>query len=328
MKAKTITEKTNLHPRNLDRFGYDFEELIQKSPELKPFVSANKHNPDALEETIDFSNPDAVKSLNKALLLSHYDIQNWDIPKNYLCPPIPGRADYIHYIADLLASSNNGIIPEGETVQGLDIGVGANCIYPIIGNSAYGWSFVGTDTDLKAIENCSAIIEENPKLIDAISLQQQTESRFIFKNIITPEDKFTFTICNPPFHASQDEATKSTIRKINNLENAKTTTRGTAERSDAKPVLNFGGHNAELWCEGGELGFVTQMIYESAKYPMQCLWFTTLVSKKENLSSLYKTLNKVSVVEIKTIDMAQGQKTSRIIAWTFLSEAQQKAWKF
>ncbi|WP_394344776.1 23S rRNA (adenine(1618)-N(6))-methyltransferase RlmF [Flavobacterium gawalongense] len=314
IKPKTITEKTNLHPRNLDRFGYDFEQLIKNCPELQHFVAVNEHH----IKTLDFSNPEAVKSLNKALLVTHYDIQDWDIPKNYLCPPIPGRADYIHYIADLLASTNNGIIPEGETVQGLDIGIGANCIYPIIGNSAYGWSFVGTDIDLKAIENCSKIIESNPKLIDAISLQQQTEARFIFKNIITPEDKFTFTICNPPFHASQQEATKSTLRKINNLEQTKTT----------KPVLNFGGHNAELWCEGGELGFVTQMIYESAKYPMQCLWFTTLVSKKENLSSLYKTLNKVSAVEVKTIDMAQGQKTSRIVAWTFLSEAQQKAWKF
>ena len=315
---RSITEKTNLHPRNLDRFGYDFKQLIAKSPDLKSFVSVNEYK----IETIDFSNPDAVKALNKALLLSHYDIQNWDIPKNYLCPPSPGRADYIHYISDLLASSNNGIIPEGEAVQGLDIGVGANCIYPIIGNSTYGWSFVGTDTDLKAIENCSSIIEDNPELIDAISLQQQTESRFIFKNIITPEDRFTFTICNPPFHASQDEATKSTIRKLNNLESRR------AESKVTKPVLNFGGHNAELWCEGGELGFVTQMIYESAKYPMQCLWFTTLVSKKENLSSLYKTLNKVSAVEIKTIEMAQGQKTSRIVAWTFLSKQQQKEWKF
>ncbi|QZK89805.1 23S rRNA (adenine(1618)-N(6))-methyltransferase RlmF [Flavobacterium sp. CHNK8] len=312
------TEKTNLHPRNLDRTGYDFKELITTYPSLSEFVKTNEHG----TETIDFSDPEAVKALNKALLMQHFDIQNWDIPNNYLCPPIPGRADYIHYLADLLASSNNGVIPEGETVQGLDIGVGANCIYPLIGCSVYGWSFVGTDIDTKAIQNCSAIIENNPKLIDLISLQQQTESRFIFKNIITPEDKFTFTICNPPFHASQDEATKSTLRKINNLQSNSSTSKTT------KPVLNFGGHNAELFCEGGELGFVTQMIYESAKYPMQCLWFTTLVSKKENLSSLYKTLNKVSAVEIKTIDMAQGQKTSRILAWTFLSSAQQKAWKF
>lgn len=314
IKPKTITEKTNLHPRNLDRFGYDFDQLITISPELEKFVSINEH----AIKTIDFSNPEAVKALNKALLNTHFGIQNWDIPANYLCPPIPGRADYIHYLADLLASSNNGIIPEGETVQGLDIGIGANCIYPIIGNAAYGWSFVGTDIDEKAIQNCKKIIQNNPNLIDAISLQLQTESRFIFKNIFTPEDKFTFTICNPPFHNSKEEATKASIRKINNLENTRT----------KNPVLNFGGQNAELCCEGGEIGFVTQMIYESAKYPMQCLWFTTLVSKKENLSSLYKTLNKVSAVDIKTIDMAQGQKTSRIVAWTFLSHEQQKAWKF
>jgi 23S rRNA (adenine1618-N6)-methyltransferase len=314
MKQKTITEKINLHPRNLDRFGYDFDQLIQISPELESFVFINEH----AVKTVDFSNPEAVKALNKALLVTHYDIQNWDIPKNYLCPPIPGRADYIHNIADLLAAGNNGIIPEGETVQGLDIGIGANCIYPIIGNSTYGWSFVGTDIDEKAIQNCKKIIQDNPRLMDAVSLQLQTESRFIFKNIITPEDKFAFTICNPPFHNSKEEATKSSIRKINNLENTRT----------KNPVLNFGGQNAELWCEGGEIGFITQMIYESAKYPMQCLWFTTLVSKKENLTSIYRTLNKVSAVEVKTIDMAQGQKTSRIVAWTFLTETQRKAWKF
>jgi 23S rRNA (adenine1618-N6)-methyltransferase len=105
-------------------------------------------------------------------------------------------------------------------------------------------------------------------------LQQQTEARFIFKKIYA-EDKFTFTICNPPFMRHKMRLPKK--RKINNLESQSAATKTT------KPILNFGGHNAELWCEGGELGFVTQMIYESAKYPMQCLWFTTLVSKKENL---------------------------------------------
>ncbi|MDI1315731.1 23S rRNA (adenine(1618)-N(6))-methyltransferase RlmF [Flavobacterium sp.] len=314
MKAKNTTEKTTLHPRNLHRFHYDFEQLIAAYPSLKEFVFINEH----ATETIDFSNPEAVKALNKALLLSNYDIQNWDIPADYLCPPIPGRADYIHYLADLLADSNDGVIPEGETVVGLDIGIGANCIYPIIGNSVYGWSFVGTDIDEKALQNCKTIIGNNPKLMDAISLQSQIESRFIFKNIILPEDKFTFTICNPPFHNSAEEAEKSALRKVNTLTNTK----------NSKAILNFGGQNAELWCTGGEIGFITQMIYESAKYPMQCFWFTTLVSKKENLKNIYKILSKVGAVTIKTIDMAQGQKISRIVAWTFLSEMQQKNWKF
>ena len=314
MKRTKQPEKKNLHPRNQHRLGYDFDSLIQILPELKNFVGINEHQ----IQTLDFSNPDAVKALNKALLLAYYDIQFWEIPSTFLCPPIPGRVDYIHYLADLLAKSNNGVIPKGETVQGLDIGIGANCIYPILGNAVYGWSFVGTDIDEKAIQNCKKIIEKNPKLIDAISLQLQTEPRFIFKNIMESEDKFAFTICNPPFHNSKEEATKVALRKVNNLSTNKTTT----------PTLNFGGQNAELWCPGGELGFITQMIYESAKYPMHCLWYTTLVSKQAHLNSLYKTLNKVNAANISTIDMAQGQKTCRILAWTFLTEKQQKEWKF
>lgn len=314
MKNTKSPEKTTLHPRNPHRFRYDFDTLIQSFSELKQFVFNNEHG----SNTIDFANPEAVKALNKAILISDYDIEYWDIPKNYLCPPIPGRADYIHYLADLLANTNNGIIPEGENIVGLDVGIGANCIYPIIGNHEYHWSFVGTDIDENALQNCKKIIGNNPHLIEAISLQLQVEPRFIFKNIILPEDKFAFTICNPPFHASQDEATKAALRKVNNLEDKKSN----------KPVLNFGGQNAELWCNGGEIGFITQMIYESVKYPLQVFWFTTLVSKKDNLRSIYKTLNKVGAFEIKTIEMAQGQKISRFVAWTFLSEKQQKDWKF
>jgi len=314
MKNTITTEKTTLHPRNPHRFRYDFEKLTASYPELISFVFVNEDE----IESIDFANPEGVKALNKSLLISEYEIQNWDLPNNYLCPPIPGRADYIHYIADLLAESNDGIIPENENVVGLDIGIGANCIYPIIGNHSYHWNFVGTDIDENAIQNCKKIISENPKLIEAISLQLQIEPRFIFKNIILPEDKFAFTICNPPFHSSQAEATKASIRKETNLKKERI----------KNPILNFGGQNTELWYEGGEFAFITQMIYESVKYPLQVFWFTTLVSKKDNLKSIYKTLNKVGAVEIKTIEMAQGQKTSRFVAWTFLSKKQQKDWKF
>lgn len=316
--TKPTTEKSTLHPRNKNKFRYDFELLIKCNPELKKFVLKNEHDTESNGQTIDFSNPNAVKALNKSILISNYNLKSWDIPNDYLCPPIPGRADYIHYIADLLAQSNKGIIPVGDDVIGLDVGIGANCIYPIIGNAEYQWSFVGTDIDENAIQNCKKIISENPKLIDAISLQLQSEPRFIFKNIILSEDKFAFTICNPPFHSSQEDANQANLRKINNLGSEKTT----------KPSLNFGGQSKELWCSGGEIGFVTQMIFESVKYPLNCFWFTTLVSKKDNLKSIYKTLNKVEAVEIKTIEMEQGQKTSRIVAWTFLSKKQQDDWKF
>lgn len=314
MKNNSNPEKSSLHPRNKHRSRYDFDVLLHKTPELKTFIYTNEHG----IETIDFSNPLAVKTLNKALLKTYYGILDWNLPEDYLCPPIPGRADYIHQIADLLAAENQNMIPTGEAIMGLDIGVGANCIYPILGNSEYGWSFVATDIDATALENCVSIIEKNPHLSEVISLQQQVNSRYIFKDIIQPEDKFAFTICNPPFHDSKEEAAKSASRKVSNLTNQKT----------ANPILNFGGQNNELWCEGGELAFINQMIYESVKYPKQCFWFTTLVSKKDNLKSIYKTLNKVEAAAIKTIEMNQGQKISRLVAWTFLSEKQRKEWKF
>lgn len=313
-KSKAVAEKTILHPRNLHRQGYDFAELIKTCPGLEPLIFTNKYH----SETIDFSDPKSVKLLNKALLQFFYGVANWDIPDGRLCPVVPGRADYLHYIADLLASKNNNNLPEGRKVCGLDIGVGANCIYPLIGHAAYGWTFVGTDTDKHAIRNCIEIIAANPELHDAISLQLQSESHCIFKNIIEPDDQFAFTICNPPFHTSAEEAAKGNLRKTTNLNH----------RKAPKPILNFGGKNAELWCEGGEIGFITQMICESAKYPKQVFWFTTLVSKHENLKSIYKMLKKVNAGEIRTIEMAQGQKNSRFVAWTFLSETEQQNWKF
>ncbi len=117
-------------------------------------------------------------------------------------------------------------------------------------------------------------------------------------------------MCNPPFHASMDAAAKGTQRKWKNL-----------GKGDSNK-LNFGGQNAELWCPGGELQFIANMIDESTAFADQCLWFTTLVSKKDNLKPLYKLLNKAKVAEVKTVDMAQGQKTSRFIAWSFINKNQ------
>ena len=63
------------------------------------------------------------------------------------------------------------------------------------------------------------------------------------------------------------------------------------------------------------------MIEESANFADQCLWFTTLVSKKENLQHLERQLHKAKVSDYKVVNMAQGQKISRFIAWTFTQKA-------
>jgi len=293
--------KSGLHPRNLHRERYDFELLCRTLPELKAFVITNKYG----DTSIDFFDTNAVISLNKALLKQYYGIDWWSIPENYLCPPIPGRADYIHYVADLIAE-NPGQIP--KQVRCLDIGVGANCIYPIIGHQVYGWTFVGSDIDLKALAAAQKTIANNPQLKDHISLRHQGNPKNIFTGIIGEGEFFELSICNPPFHASSKEAQASSIRKLSNLKGKKV----------KEATLNFGGQGNELWCAGGELKFLTNMIYESRKFGKQCRWFTSLVSKESNVAKLYKTLHSVQAQSIRTIAMGQGNKISRILAWSFV----------
>lgn len=312
-KSKKIhTEKTSLHERNLHRERYDFDELIDSYGKLSKFVFVNPFG----DESINFANPDAVKALNRALLKHFYGISYWDIPDGYLCPPIPGRADYIHYIADLLSSVNGGKFPVGKNIKVLDIGVGANSVYPIIGHREYGWSFAGSDIDPVSVDSARQIVDKNPSLEGAIDIRLQTSTKSIFKGIVQPGEIFDVTICNPPFHASQAEAQAGTKRKLTNLGLTK----------GPKPILNFGGQNAELWAEGGEEAFVKRMIIESAELSSQCLWFTSLISKKTTLPGVYAELKKVNALNVKTVEMAQGQKVSRFVAWTFLDNEMQKKW--
>jgi 23S rRNA (adenine1618-N6)-methyltransferase len=296
--------KTELHPRNKHRGRYDFELLTKSFPELKPFVIANAFG----DTSIDFFNAAAVKMLNRALLKHYYNIAHWNIPDTYLIPPIPGRADYIHHLADLLAAGNNGKIPRGSSVKCLDIGTGANVIYPIIGAYEYGWSFTGSDIDPVALDIAGKIIAANPTLKGKVDLRFQRDAASVLKGIIHKGEVFDVTLCNPPFHASAAEARQGSLRKLSNLKGRKITT----------PSLNFGGTNNELWCDGGEVKFIRTMITESREFATSCKWFTTLVAKQTSLNSIYDALAKAQVKEVKTIAMAQGNKSSRIVAWSYL----------
>lgn len=294
--------KSKLHERNKHNRHYDFELLTAVVPGLALHLIKNPSGAD----TIDFSDPDAVILLNKALLISTYGITLWELPQGNLCPPVPGRADYIHYIADLLAESNRGIVPTGPRVKIMDIGVGANTIYPIIGVSEYGWQFVASDVNRGSFDAASAIVQGNTLLKDHVFLRFQKESRSFLKNIVEPGERFDAVICNPPFFKSESEAVKQTTRKLKNL-----------GKDVQKPVRNFGGQQTELWFDGGELRFISLYIKESFYFAQQVCWFTTLVSNQDNLKPLRRLLTKTGVKEQRIIHMAQGNKASRILAWKF-----------
>jgi len=305
--------KGSLHPRSLHRELYDFKRLVAISPALLPFVKPNAYN----ILSVDYSDPAAVIALNQALLKYFYNISNWSIPQSYLCPPVPGRADYVHYIADVLAASNDGVIPTSPNVTVLDIGAGANLIYPLIGNAVYGWRFIASDIDPVAIKSAQKIIQANPQIAGNITCRLQPQGNDVFTGIVKPGELIDLTMCNPPFHRSAAEAAAGTVKKLQNL----------GDRFPSKPVLNFGGKHNELWCAGGEAGFINRLVTQSAQFAKNVFWFSTLVSKKETLNGIYKSLDYFKAADVKTISMAQGQKVSRAVAWTFLTETEQQEWK-
>ena len=291
-------DKIKLHQQNKHNGVYDFDALIKAYPALGKYVKPNRFG----NMSVNFFDSEAVLALDKSLLIANYGITYWELPPESLCPPIPGRADYIHYISDLI-----GVGKKKKGVKCLDIGVGSSCIYPIIGCTQYGWEFVGSDIDLNSIENAQTIIDKNVVLRGKVELRFQRRSNNIFEGIIKPNDFFDVVISNPPFHNSKENAEKASLRKLQNL-----------KKSKVEPLnLNFGGLSNELWCKGGELRFILNMIAESGKYRNNCGWFTSLVSKERNLDTLLLELKTINVAEYRTINMHQGNKISRILAWRY-----------
>jgi 23S rRNA (adenine1618-N6)-methyltransferase len=291
-----MIEKTNLHPKNLHRFGYDFDILCQTYPALTEFVFVNKYG----NKTIDFSNQKALIALNKSLLFHYYKLDFWEIPPHFLCPAIPGRLDYILNLSDLLG------INENKSVRALDIGTGANLIYPILGAALLNWDFIASENNDIALENSEQIRSKNKHLGKKIQLRKQADKNQIFKGIIEKEDRFDVTMCNPPFHSSLEEANAGSKRKWNNLKKNKS----------VKEWFNFGGQNDELWCDGGERQYILKMIQESILFRENCRFFTTLVSKKENLEVFVVSLKSLKA-KVQIIEQSQGQKQSRILVWSF-----------
>jgi len=318
-QGKEIDHK-GLHPRNVHREGYDFATLTESHPALAKHVKVNEHR----GESIDFSDPLAVKALNGALLKHHYGIDDWDIPDGFLCPPIPGRIDYIHYVADLLGASNpdktNETDEADETpVSMLDIGTGANGVYALLACSAYGWNCTASDIDTTSLDNVAAIAARNPELEERLTLRLQEDNSHIFHGVIKEGEFYDISVCNPPFHASLEEALKANQKKSANLDRnrQKRSSQGVAEPTQSDAVLNFGGQRTELWCKGGEILFLRKMLKESKKFAQQCKWFTSLVSKSENVKPSLKLLAKLKAVEVKEIKMKQGNKITRVLAWRF-----------
>ena len=294
-----------MHKTNKPREAYDFPKLATTHPNLEDYMFHNTYG----NISIDFSNPKAVKALNTALLKHHYNISFWEYPDAHLCPPIPSRVAYIDLLKDLLETSGLA-----QNVIVLDIGTGATCIYPLLGHAINNWNFVASEIDEKALEIARNIVRMN-ELNDAIELRFQKDKQSILNGILDPSESISATMCNPPFYKSKAEAQESTLRKQ----------KGLRQHLDSK-LRNFSGTANELWYPGGEKAFLHNYLYQSSLLKASCFWYTSLVSKKELVKSMRHSLKKLGATQVKILELNVGHKISRVLAWTFLSEKERKAW--
>ncbi|ODQ66363.1 hypothetical protein NADFUDRAFT_50279 [Nadsonia fulvescens var. elongata DSM 6958] len=288
-----------MHSRNIYRNNPpDFESLAKAYPVLQQHFKASQDNTVGV---YNFQNPQAIIDLTQSLL--NHDFQlDVQLPIENLCPRLANRLNYILWIEDLL----NETTGSGIARQGLDVGCGASCIYPLLAcRHNPDWTFLATDINhqslLVARENVSAnALEDQIRIVE----KSPKDSFFDFSETLD------FTMCNPPFYASPEEITE--------LESFK----------HDKPRSKLLAHPNELITEGGEIQFIRKMFEDSYTYVFcnslekrknHQTWFTTMIGKQSTLHTLIPLLkSKYQLDNYVITTLVQGQHTRRwVLGWSF-----------
>ena len=320
------------------------ERLVASYPRLGPHVAPGPTG----RPTVDWADPAAVRALNTALLVADYGV-NPDyadiLPPGALVPPVPGRADYVHHVADALRHSlsedgggdgggGGTAVPRGPAVVGLDIGTGASCIYPTLATAAYGWRMIASEIEPAAVASARDIVRSNGHE-NRIEVRRQPNAANIFDGVLRAEDRLDFAMCNPPFYPSREAFRAENARKLRGLAKKKKGAQAPGEKGEgAIASNNFGGTDAELWCEGGEVAFVGRIIAESRRHADRCLWFSSLVSRRDNLTKIERSFpgdaggrgRGRGVRTVRRVPMGAGQKSATILMWSFLDAAERREW--
>merc|ERR1740130_1031884 len=285
-KKKATNKKYSVHPRN--KYFENQPDFAALSLRYKSFATHVKDN--GKHCSIDFKNPESVKCLNQTLLLHDFNIK-WDMPTTNLCPPIPGRCDYVHWVEDLLKDREKCTSftphPEGK-VRGVDVGTGSSVIFPLLALALHrdeNWSFVASDIDPISVDWAKKNVQAND-FSDRIDVRLVKQSCSLLGLIGGDDGVFDFTMCNPPFFSSTQEAEE----KKNPKNNRKAT-------------------SYELVCEGGEEAFVEKMVRDSLVLKKKVWWYTSMIGKKGTLKRLLRLLRENNV-HTETTFFQQG-KTRR-----------------
>lgn len=284
-----------------DYANLSFEQLAKDDPEFAEPYKSNK-------SWMDFQNPQMVKQLTKSLLKRDFHL-NLELPEDRLCPPVPIRYEYIQYISSLLDTTPPSLSQSPDPnrqVVGIDIGVGASCIYPLLGCAAHpNWRFKGTDIDLNNLFYARRNVEINHLNTRISVLDVSKEQRLLPWERMFPEAvgdgdvKVDFVMCNPPFYESK-EAMEKTFSK------------------ESPPSAVCTGAEVEMICEGGDAGFASRILEESVELGEKVQWYTAMMGRLESVEGLVKKLKEKGCRNWVVGMLKPGGKTRRwVVGWSW-----------
>uniref|UniRef100_A0AAV1TYH4 U6 small nuclear RNA (adenine-(43)-N(6))-methyltransferase n=1 Tax=Peronospora matthiolae TaxID=2874970 RepID=A0AAV1TYH4_9STRA len=309
MRAESRRPTPHLGALAHDRNRYkhkapDFYALGQQYAEFRHYL----RNVDDVNcrASLAWDDPFAVRELTKTLLLHDFGL-HWEIPINRLCPPLPNRLNYLHWIEDLLRQADwskfvgqeqdlKTTAVNEEIVSGIDVGTGANCIYALLGATMNKWRFIATEIDAESFACAKENVSRNH--LEAFITVKRTHTNRLLAEPLEGEPlghKFHFVMCNPPFFDNMDEA-------------------------DTNPESSCMGSTNEMVFPGGEVAFIGRMIADSKDLQNRVLWFTSMVGRKASLRKLLALLRETKVRSTRTTEFFQGRTKRWGIAWTFAED--------
>ncbi|PWY97153.1 hypothetical protein BCV70DRAFT_167544, partial [Testicularia cyperi] len=277
----------NIDPQIYRKKSPDFRHLASLYPD-----SFGKYVRDdgGFEAKLDFQDPNAVRSLGETLLKHDFGVDAVLSPSN-LCPMIPNRLSYIALIHEVLLHSLLGweLIQTGglqelqaekdshrsqrTRIVGLDIGTGASAIYPLLACACFPhWCMTGTDIAESSLDYAHRHIVSPHR--NQATLANRSAAAGQGEAAVAEDIEFHFTMCNPPFYASQEEMAHC------------------ADFKAGPPNAVCHGTAGEMVTPGGEVEFISRMIDESASawHEPPAIWYTSMVGKLGSLVPLVQRI--------------------------------------
>lgn len=208
---------------------------------------------------------------------------------------------WIQELLDTTADTYSEHYDPQRDVVGLDIGVGASCIYPLLAcSSRPRWRMAGTDIDPHSLDYARRNVERNalqPRIrLSAVSVDADSP--------LMPLDalklvKLDFVMTNPPFYSSREEMQRGYAGKL------------------AAPSAVCTGAQHEMICPGGEVGFVTRLMEESLRLRNRVQWYTAMLGKLPSLHRVVALLKERGIRNFAVASLQAGRRTNRwAVGWS------------